>query len=66
MHKIMCNNENQTKIFASNLAANLKKGDVLVLSGELGAGKTKFVEGILSYFKILVNDLILKRINFFF
>lgn len=52
MHRIMCNDENQTKIFASNLASILKKGDVLVLSGELGAGKTKFVEGILAHFNL--------------
>lgn len=52
MNKIICNDENQTKIFASNLASILKKGDVLVLSGELGAGKTKFVEGILSHFNL--------------
>lgn len=50
MQEIICENENQTKIFATNLAKTLKKGDVLVLSGELGAGKTKFVEGILNHF----------------
>lgn len=52
MNKIICNDENQTKKFASNLASILKKGDILVLSGELGAGKTKFVEGLLSYFNL--------------
>ena len=52
MNKIICNDENQTKIFASNLASILKRGDILVLSGELGAGKTKFVEGFLSYFNM--------------
>ena len=50
MQEIICENENQTKIFATNLANILKNGDVLVLSGELGAGKTKFVEGILNHF----------------
>lgn len=52
MQEIICKNELQTKIFASNLAEILKKGDVLVLSGELGAGKTKFVEGILSHYEM--------------
>ena len=50
MQEILCKSEEQTKQFAKNLASVLDKGDVLVLSGELGAGKTKFVEGILSYF----------------
>ena len=50
MQEILCKSEEQTKQFAKNLASVLNKGDVLVLSGELGAGKTKFVEGILSYF----------------
>lgn len=50
MQEIVCNNENQTKIFAENLASKLGKGDVIVLSGELGAGKTKFVEGFLNHF----------------
>lgn len=50
MQEIICNSEFQTKSFAGNLANILKKGDVIVLSGELGSGKTKFTEGILSYF----------------
>ena len=35
---------------AKNLAKFLKKGDTVVLTGELGCGKTKFTEGFLSYF----------------
>lgn len=41
-------NRNNTN--CKKIASNLKKGDILVLSGNLGAGKTKFTEGILSYF----------------
>jgi tRNA threonylcarbamoyladenosine biosynthesis protein TsaE len=48
--KFISNNENSTKEFAKKLAANLKKKDVIVLTGELGSGKTKFTEGILTYF----------------
>lgn len=42
--------ENDTLNFAKNFAKDLKIGDVIVLTGDLGAGKTKFTEGILSYF----------------
>lgn len=42
--------ENDTKEFAKKFASKLKKGDVIVLSGDLGSGKTKFTEGFLSYF----------------
>ncbi len=46
------NNELETKQFAKNLASKLKIGDIVVLSGELGSGKTKFTEGILEYFNL--------------
>ena len=42
--------EEDTKLFAENFAKNLKKGDTIVLTGELGCGKTKFTEGILKHF----------------
>lgn len=40
----------ETMNFAANLASQLHIGDVVVLTGELGAGKTKFTEGFLKYF----------------
>ena len=43
-------NSEETMNFAFNLASKLNVGDVVVLSGELGAGKTKFTEGFLKYF----------------
>ena len=50
MQEIMCRDEMQTKKFANNLATILKRGDIIVLSGDLGSGKTKFVEGILTHY----------------
>ncbi len=38
--------ENETAAFARELAAELRAGDVLCLSGELGAGKTVFTRGL--------------------
>lgn len=42
--------EKDTKNFAKSLASHLQNQDVIVLTGDLGSGKTKFTEGILSYF----------------
>lgn len=49
-YKFISKNEFDTKNFAKKLASKLKPKDVIVLTGELGSGKTKFVEGFLSYF----------------
>lgn len=38
--------EDETQAVARELAASLNAGDVLLLSGELGAGKTAFVRGL--------------------
>ena len=50
--EFISNNEQDTKNFAKKLASKLKIGDIIVLSGELGSGKTKFTEGVLSYFNL--------------
>lgn len=42
--------EADTLLFAKKFASYLKCKDVIVLSGDLGSGKTKFTEGILSFF----------------
>lgn len=48
--QLITNCEADTKNFAKSLAKILKPKDIVVLTGELGSGKTKFVEGFLSYF----------------
>lgn len=40
------NSEHDTRAFAARLAARLEPGAVLLLSGDLGAGKTAFVRGL--------------------
>lgn len=69
------NSEDTTKEFAKKLASNLKNGDIIVLSGDLGSGKTKFTEGILSFFGLeneissptftIVNEYLKDNINIY-
>lgn len=40
----------ETMNFAQKFAQKLGIGDVIVLNGDLGSGKTKFTEGFLKYF----------------
>ena len=48
--KLVSHSENETKEIAKKIAKELKNGDVIILSGDLGSGKTKFTEGFLSYY----------------
>lgn len=50
MFELISNSEYETKQIGRKIASKLKKGDIVVLSGDLGSGKTKFTEGVLSYF----------------
>ena len=52
MKQIISNSENNTIEIAKKLASKLNKKDIVILTGELGSGKTKFVEGFLSYFNL--------------
>ena len=50
--RYISHNENETKKLATQIASKLNIGDIIVLTGELGSGKTKFTEGFLSYFHL--------------
>ena len=75
MEKYISKNEQDTIVFAENLAKNLKTGDIIVLSGELGSGKTKFVQGVLKHFGLekeissptftIVNEYTSKDVNIY-
>ena len=46
------NSEEDTKLCAQRLAEQLKAGDIVLLQGDLGAGKTTFVKGLAQVFKV--------------
>ena len=50
MKEIVTYSEIETKKVARDIAENMGTSGIIVLNGELGAGKTKFTEGFLSYF----------------
>ena len=49
MFNFVSHSENETKQIAKKLASKLQNKDIIVLSGDLGSGKTKFTEGFLSF-----------------
>lgn len=67
--------EQDTIEFASKFASKLEKNDIVLLSGELGSGKTKFVQGVLKYFGLeneissptftIVNEYNSKKVNIY-
>lgn len=48
--EIISNSEKETIELGMKIASKLQKGMVVVLTGDLGSGKTKLTEGILTYF----------------
>jgi tRNA threonylcarbamoyladenosine biosynthesis protein TsaE len=46
MKRIITQSEKETFNFAQNFAKNLKGGEIICLTGNLGAGKTTFAKGI--------------------
>ena len=73
MKKIISNSEEETKLIGREFAEGLKKGDVIVLTGDLGSGKTKFTEGVLQFFGLeneissptfnIVNEYVNRDVN---
>ena len=69
------NSEDETMKLGEKLAKLCVPKDIIVLSGELGAGKTKFTEGFLKYFGLddeissptftIVNEYISSNINIY-
>ena len=49
---LITQNEEQTVEAASEWARNLKAGDVVLLKGQLGAGKTRFAKGVAARFQV--------------
>ncbi len=47
--------EQETKNIAKEIAASLQGGDIVLLTGELGAGKSTFTRGVAEYFNITEN-----------
>lgn len=75
MKEIITYSEQETKKVARQIAENLGTSGIIVLNGELGAGKTKFTEGFLSYFGLeneissptftIVNEYKNEKVNIF-
>lgn len=75
MYTYISSNEQETINFAEKFAENLQLGNIVVLTGELGCGKTKFVQGVLKHFGLekeissptftIVNEYIGKDINIY-
>ena len=75
MLKFISNNEEETKAVGFSLASKLNDRDIVILSGDLGSGKTKFTEGFLSFFGLddeissptftIVNEYSKNNVNIF-
>lgn len=50
--EFISHSEEQTREYARRFAACLKRGDVILFTGEMGAGKTAFTKGIGDFFEV--------------
>ena len=60
IQEIVSNGESETLAFAKEFAKTLKTGDIVLLDGDLGAGKTVFTKGLVS---ALSNDEIVAALR---
>jgi len=75
MLELITNSEEETIELAKKVAKQLDKNSIIVLTGDLGSGKTKFTEGILTYYGLeneissptftLVNEYNTKSFNIY-
>lgn len=73
--EFISHSEDDTMNFAKDLASKMEVGDIIVLNGDLGAGKTKFTEGFLEFFNLeneissptftIVNEYNYKNLNIY-
>jgi tRNA threonylcarbamoyladenosine biosynthesis protein TsaE len=57
MKEHLSHSPEETIAFAQSFAAHLKKGDIVCLEGNLGAGKTTFVKGLASALRVKQSDV---------
>ena len=50
MLRVITNSEDETIKLAKKIAKQINENTIIILIGELGSGKTKFTEGILTYY----------------
>lgn len=55
--RIVSNDPQETIETAARFARHLKKGDIVLLQGDLGAGKTTFTKGLAKGLGIKINDV---------
>ena len=70
-NKYITNSIEETKILGEKLAQILQKGDVVILNGDLGAGKTALVSGFARFYGkeadvssptfTIINEIVLKE-----
>ena len=65
MHEVITQSPVETRKFAAGLASRLQAGSVLALHGDLGSGKTCFVQGLAEAFGVteIVNSPTFAIIN---